>query len=182
MAYTTYEKRCDNTNELVSRQRMGLTMRLGKLVMIVFLIVGQGSYAAERPYYTWVDENGVVNYSQQKPRGIEAKLVSKEHRFGVKVLEEPKRDSVATSPPVVNAENEARAAEEKRAEEEFERTMQEIADTKQVICEQAQRNLEWYTNRGRIRLKGEDGEYRILPDEIKQENIQKFRNKIDENC
>ena len=73
-------------------------------------------------------------------------------------------------------------AEEKRRQEEFEITMKEIAIAKQENCDLAKRNLTSYGNRGRIKLKGEDGEYRILTEEERQENINKFQNDINKNC
>ena len=37
---------------------------------------------AEEDYYTWIDENGVVNYSERNPQGYNAQYVRREARFG----------------------------------------------------------------------------------------------------
>jgi len=60
--------------------------------------------------------------------------------------------------------------------------MTAIAIAKRENCDRAKKNLTNYTNRGRIRLEDDDGEYRILTDEERQENINEFQNGIKENC
>ena len=165
---------------------VNLNMRpifLSRIIITIFLtVLGQGSYATEAPYYTWIDENGVVNFSQQNPTGVDARLITKEHRFGEKIIEKPSDEPVPVPPLVAPPESEDLNAEEKRIQEKFEKTMKEIAIAKRENCDRAKKNLTNYNNRGRIRLQDEDGEYRILTDEERQENINKFQNGIKENC
>lgn len=154
---------------------------LSRIIMTIFLtVLGQGSYATEAPYYTWIDENGVINFSQH-PTGLDAKLITKEHRFGKEIVEKPKTQPVPL--PVVAPKSEDDLnAEEKSTQEDFEKTMKEIAIAKRENCDRAKKNLMNYNNRGRIRLKGEDGEYRILTDQERQEDIKEFQNRMNENC
>lgn len=44
------------------------------------MLAANGTHAAQ-DYYTWIDENGVKNYSQRNPRGYKARRVSKTHKF-----------------------------------------------------------------------------------------------------
>ena len=157
---------------------------LSAIVTTIFLtVLGQGSFATEAPYYTWIDENGVVNFSQQNPTGVDAMLITKERRFGAKIVEKPKTQPVAIPlPDAAPGSEDELNAEEKSTQEEFENTMKEIVIVKRENCDRAKKNLTNYTNRGRIKLKGEDGEYRVLTDEEMQENINKFQDGIDENC
>jgi len=154
---------------------------LSRIIMTIFLtVLGQGSYATEAPYYTWIDENGVINFSQH-PTGLDAKLINKEHRFGKEIVEKPKNQPLPL--PVVAPKSEDDLnAEEKSTQEDFEKTMKEIAIAKRENCDRAKKNLMNYNNRGRIRLKGEDGEYRILTDQERQEDIKEFQNRMNENC
>ena len=156
---------------------------LSKIVIAIFLtVLGQGSYATEAPYYTWIDENGVVNFSNKNPTGADATLITKKRRFGIKIIEKPRNEPAPTPLLVAPSESEDLNAEEKRTQEEFEKTMKEIAIAKRENCDRAKKNLANYSNRGRIRLKGDDGKYRILTDEERRENINKFQNGINENC
>ncbi len=155
----------------------------GIVITIFLTALGQGSYATEAPYYTWIDENGVVNFSQQNPAGVDARLITKKHRFGEKIVEKPKTQPVPIAlPNAAPGSEDDLNAEEKSTQEEFEKTMKEVAIAKRENCDRAKMNLTNYNNRGRIRLQGEDGEYRVLSDEERQENINKFQDGIGENC
>jgi len=154
----------------------------GLVVAFLLTISGHSSFASEAPYYTWVDENGVVNYSQGEPKGVKARLVSRGYRFGERIVEEPV-DQPAPTPPVnIVTNDEDPAAAENQAEADFEETMKEIRRVKLANCEGARASLKRYMNRGRIRLQGADGEYRILSGEERQANIRRFQSDISENC
>ena len=52
---------------------------------LMLLTAGLSATAAEE-YYTWVDENGVVNYAERNPQGYDARHVTpNEARFGRKI-------------------------------------------------------------------------------------------------
>lgn len=152
-------------------------------IAVLFLTAqGHDCFAVEEPYYTWVDENGVVNFAQGQPKGVNAKLISKGYRFGQKVVEGTRVQPVSASLPELVGNEQDAAVTGSQAGADFEKTMQEIKRVKQANCEGARKNLSSYLSRGRIRLQGEDGEYRILPGEERQANIRRFQNDIDENC
>lgn len=154
----------------------------GFVVALFLTAWGQDCFATEASYYTWVDENGVVNYSQGQPKGVNARLVSKGYRFGVKVVEQPTDQPAPAAPPDIVGNDVGPSTEATQAEADFEKTMKEISRVKLANCKGAKRNLARYLNRGRIRLKGEDGQYRILSDEERQQNISRYQKDIDENC
>lgn len=138
-------------------------------------------------YYTWVDENGVVNYSQKAPSGIEAEHVSQSHTFGRRrsqsaprtapppIPDQTAQTAPAESAPVAEGQNEEVAQMEASL-------TAEIQATKRQNCRQARRNLESFQSRGRVRYTGPDGEMQIMSDEDKQARINSFRQQIRDNC
>ena len=49
--------------------------------LALFLMVASKPVSAAE-YYTWVDDDGVTNYSQRDPEGYQAKYITERQRFG----------------------------------------------------------------------------------------------------
>ncbi len=153
------------------------------LTAVLMFAMNGKALGTDAPYYTWVDDNGVVNYSQEKPRGIDAKLVSRKHRFGenfgTRRNSAPKPVTGQTAAPSISGP----VADINR---DAEKTIQEIEAEVQAqraqACQRALDNMQRYSSRGRIRVRGADGEYRIATDEEKQRTIDDIQAQIDENC
>ena len=45
-------------------------------LMSILVLLYASPSNAEDDYYTWIDENGVVNYSEHNPQGLDARFVS----------------------------------------------------------------------------------------------------------
>ena len=148
--------------------------------LILVSLTGSYSAAGDEPYYRWIDENGVVNYSQEKPRGIDSIFFSDEVRFGYR--EQDKPTALPTSPAPPRTDDETSNEIERVKQQEFEETMKAFEEQKKLNCDHARRRMASYTSRGRIRLKGADGEYQTLTGEERQEKIDNFQKDIDENC
>lgn len=129
--------------------------------------------------YRWVDANGVVNYTQLKPEGVEAELVSAD--TGQRASVRPTR-SVPTATPVqtgLNAKQEAMLSDLKAVEAE---RQQEIADIRAANCDEARDVLNRLTSRGRIRVRGDDGEERVMPEDERQNRIDESQRAVAVNC
>ena len=137
--------------------------------------------AAAAEIYRWVDENGVVNYTQQKPRDTEAEAIvtsTGAPRAASESAPAPVPGSPATGEPL-SAEQQKmldglRAAEQARQDE--------IARIKADNCQQSRDVLSRLTLKNRIRVKGPDGEYMIMPEEERQQRISKAQENIALYC
>lgn len=131
--------------------------------------------------YRWVDENGVVNYTQLEPEGVDAELVSAD--TGRRVA----RPRPATQPAAVDRNDEApltakqqdmlsdlQAAERARQEE--------LARVREANCQEARDVLQRLTSRGRIRVVGPDGVERVMPDEERRQRIDDAQRSVAANC
>lgn len=151
--------------------------------LLITFVAFSSSSVAESSYYRWVDENGVVNYSQQAPAGVEAELVSKEHAFGRRRVTPAATPTTPAEPPSASRTEQSQQLTDDDDYQEIEASLQaELAATKRSNCLQARRNLESFQSRGRIRYRDPEGNYQIMSDESKQQKIREFQDQIRANC
>ena len=131
--------------------------------------------------YRWVDENGVVNYTQQKPRDTDAQAITTTSG-APQVAEAP----AAPPPPTSPATGQPLSPEQERMLEGLraaEKTrQQEIAKIKEENCQQSRDVLARLTVKSRIRVRGEDGDYRIMPEDERQTRIAEAQENIALYC
>ena len=132
--------------------------------------------------YRWVDETGVVNYTQLKPEGVNAELVSAD--TGRRVSDAAPTQATA---PANDRNDEQQLTEDQqrmladlRAAEA--QRQQEISKVREANCQQARDVLGRLTSRGRIRVTGDDGVERVMPEEERQERISEAQRSVAANC
>jgi hypothetical protein len=129
----------------------------------------------ESEYYTWVDKNGVTNYAE-KPTESDARLVTSSHRFGYPT---PGQDT-ESAPPDSGLSNEVdpdKLIAGEKAEMEA-----AVAETKNFNCNIGKKNLARLQTYGRVKIKGDDGNYRIMTPVEMDEKKEESRDLIKENC
>jgi hypothetical protein len=128
--------------------------------------------------YRWVDDNGVVNYTQQKPRHVDAELVSSKHGSAeAPPAARPKPETPAQ--PELD-EKQQRLLQELQAAEATRR--QEVAEARADNCLRARNLLERLTTKSRIKVRGDDGQVKVLPEEERQQRIAEAQQGIAVNC
>ncbi len=135
---------------------------------------------AEDSYYIWVDENGVTNYARQSPKGYESTYVSKSRRFGQ--VNRPREKTKSPEAPAGSATAKPEVNPEIEIQEERADIQEQIARIRASNCDIGKRNLAKLESYARIRVKGDDGEERVLTEEEKQARTAKARKTISENC
>ena len=152
------------------------------LVALLILLFSATSNAAE--YYTWVDENGVVNYAEHNPQGYSAQHVSASQRFGY--AGDAQNNPSETPPQVEDAASDPDQLDDKAIDaqiaDEKARIDKEIASAKKSNCAIGKRNLAQLQAYARIKVKDDDGTERLLTDSEKNTRISKAKQTISENC
>lgn len=131
--------------------------------------------AAAAKVYKWVDDEGVTHYTEQAPADKEYEIVS-----------------TSGAPPSGAAKakkqlEEARAARDEKATKDLDfAEQQKIRDEEARIrkenCENAKANLKTMQEHARIRILGDDGEFRYLSEEEKQQQEDRAKQIISDNC
>jgi hypothetical protein len=137
--------------------------------------------------YRWVDDNGIVNYAERKPRGVPDERI-------VRVASENKRGSTTRpSTPSSNAGLTPQTQDQPELnpqQQDMLRGLQQaevdrqaqVAQIKQDNCERSRRVLANLTAKDRIRVRSETGIERVLPEDERQEKIAAAQRGIVENC
>jgi hypothetical protein len=129
----------------------------------------------ESEYYTWVDKNGVTNYAE-KPTESDAHLVTRSHRFGYPTPEQETESTPANSGLSNEVDPDKLIAGEKAEMEAA------VAETKNFNCNIGKKNLARLETYGRVKIKGEDGTFRIMGTDEKDAKKEESRALIRENC
>lgn len=163
--------------------RSSLLIRLIRIIAPLFIIwylPCQTINAADDSYYTWIDENGVTNFAQKDPKEYVSTHITGNQRFG--------RLNAPKSPKKTKQQESSAAAAEQEVDpdleiqSEREDVKKEIAKIRASNCSIGKRNLAKLEAYARIRIRGKDGEERVITEEEKQDRTAKARTTITENC
>ena len=124
--------------------------------------------------YKWVNEDGVVTYSQTPPPGIEAERVNV--RGSNKPTGPSSKEKLDQLRQRMADSVEDRALEKKKLDEEKSKLAIQSKN-----CEAARSNLQKLNGLGN-RLYKKDGEYKRLTEEERQSLMQEAREQIKSNC
>ncbi len=145
--------------------------------LVFALLMAQALQAAT---YRWVDDDGVVNYSERKPQGVP------EERIAVVALRSAPSSAPADPAPVETPSPDELTPDQRDmlAELEAQETERQatIAQIRQENCQKSRDMLERLTVRSRIRVTMPDGTQRALPEEERQERIEQAQMGIVRNC
>lgn len=162
---------------------MGKLETTAGLIGLLVLMFCQ-STLAEAEYYTWIDENGVVNYAERNPQGYEAQFVTSGQRFGLRntLQSTPETEPETTDTPAVTIEDEDEVDIDVQISRERQRIDKEIAKAKRSNCNIGKLNLAQLENYNRIKVTDDSGAIRVLSGEEKASRISRARETIRENC
>ena len=158
-------------------------------VMVLLTLLPTLGTAAE--IYRWVDENGVVNFTQQVPRGVDAELVGKTSRQPrARVAEDAVTPPAASGSQTSELTTAGGSDELSPAQQQLlddlkvqEANRQaELVQAKATNCERARQVLTNLTKIGRVRVVAQDGTQSVMPEEERQRRISEAQESIAVNC
>lgn len=160
--------------------------------LVLFLLMGiTGSVLAEE-VYRWVDADGVVNFTQQRPREVTAEQISTRtsgYHTGNNIAQNTAASGTQPqSFPATAATDEANTMDAAQREmleglraEEARRQIEQ-ASARDANCEKSRGVLARLTGSPRIRVRGTDGVERMMPEEERQERIDDAQTGVANYC
>lgn len=147
---------------------------MNRITLLLLTTVALASQSVSAGMYKWRDESGQIHYTQTPPpAGTDTREI------------EPEKPPPNAGQPNQRLQQEMEAYEDRRMERKesdaSEARKEREAQTRRQNCEISQQSLTQLTSRGRVKLK-EGDEYRILPEEERQELIREARENIDRYC
>lgn len=151
---------------------------------------------AQADVYRWVAEDGTVNYGEREPRGREFTVISRngaETKGSTKAptsAEEktPANPSQAAASPADAASGENQSLSDKqqamleRMKADEAKRLENLAEIRKSNCDSSKQLLTKMQTRGRIRVRGDDGEESAMTDQARSEEIRKAQESIAANC
>jgi hypothetical protein len=133
---------------------------------VSFMLAANLTLAAPEKVYKWADEKGLIHYSERPPLGTDTEVLKPE---------------VGHSEPVnYGSPSDNKSKEGKKVDKQPNGDKGALKDPER--CDSARKNLETLKTYARIKIKGDDGEYRFLtPDEQQQKNDEASK-AIEESC
>lgn len=125
--------------------------------------------------YKWVDEEGITHYGERAPADKDYSMVK---TYG----------EVPSGAEEAKQRLEQQRAEKKMADEkgldyaEQKKIADQQAKVRAENCKGAKNNLKTIQENARVRILGDDGEFRYLSEEERQQQIDTAKEMITENC
>jgi hypothetical protein len=145
---------------------MRTTRTLALVIVAVPLLLGAD-------VYRWVDKDGVVNYTQRKPEGVEsARLQAASGPRGA-------TGTADQSPPPAGPGQQVAPSHSALPGEP---SPAAVARHRADGCQSARTVLEQFTSRGRVRVREADGTERLLTEDERQERIAHAQRAVTDHC
>ncbi|MEH6357580.1 MAG: DUF4124 domain-containing protein [Pseudomonadales bacterium] len=144
------------------------------LLSVPLLLIALASSAHASEVFKWVDEEGVTHYGERAPKDNDYSLIKTygEVPGGEEAkqrLEQQRADKKSGDAKSVDY------AEQKKASDDQ-------AKVRAENCKGAQNNLKTIQENARVRTLGDDGEFRYLSEEERQNQITTAKEMITANC
>jgi hypothetical protein len=151
-------------------------------IQLIVLALGcTAAFASE--VYSWVDENGVTNYSERRPPGQEetTPVTTQDTRFGYQPREADTAETATetttdTAPAGDTVDPDKLIAEEKAKYEA------ELAEERRYNCNLGKQNLARLETYARMRVRDENGSERFLTPEEMDQKKKESREAIKFHC
>ena len=135
--------------------------------------------------YRWTDATGVVNYTQQKPQGVNAQLISSRGQVRRSQAPEPAPAPAAATRTTLTTQADLNPEQQKIMDElqaaEAERK-QAYEAAKKDNCERSRSVLKRLSEVGRVRVMDDKGEVTIIGEDERQDRISAAQRGVAENC
>jgi len=150
----------------------------GYLLSVLLITAIFSPLAVTAGIYKWTDENGNVHYGGQRPADATSE------RMKIKTGETPYSDETAAKDKKDKAKlKPGEKKEEKKAETAKPPEPPKISKKeKKRRCSEARQNLATIENRGRVRVKTEDGGSRHLTPKERDKRVATERKEVSKNC
>jgi len=146
-----------------------------ELLSIPLLAIALAASAQASEVFKWVDDEGVTHYEERAPANKDYSLI--------KTYGEVPSDAAAAKQRLEQQRADKKAADEKGVGyAEQKQAADAQAKVRAENCKGARNNLKTIQENARVRILGDDGEFRYLSEEERQSQIDTAKEMISANC
>ena len=147
---------------------------LKKLAIAVLVVASASALAAKNGYYRWIDDNGQPHFTQKPPLDRPSRFIGTSRGYSSDDVDPP---YPATIPP-----KRADSGTDQDSDKDEPKQFEVMPDKDPERCEQARKALDSFSRGQRVRVKDDDGEYRVLDNEEQAEQKARAQEAIDIYC
>jgi len=162
-------------NQLTSNPLIINKMRALLITSIFVIPLSFSSNLQAGKFYKWVDENGATHYTETPPANSESTTIRTQGKDPKNAEQAKAKLSKQRESLTEDIANRVKAGEEASLNAKN-------SEVKKNNCKTARGNLKVLQEHGRIKQKNKEGEYSLLPEEKRQERVQKAKDRIKEFC
>lgn len=145
-------------------------------ILIVLFISSMFPGLVQSAVYKWVDDEGKVHYSQQRPVEHQSKKVHV-------ATEPPKNTSTYKRPSLKTKDDKSAEGNQDKGNENGTQSQPSMsAKEKQQACDRARKVLGTLNSSGRVRQRDEEGNVTYLTEEEKQQRIKREQKRVNTYC
>ncbi|WP_372747948.1 DUF4124 domain-containing protein [Litorivivens sp.] len=148
---------------------------LKRLALALLIIVAGSAVTAKTGYYRWVDDNGQPHFTQKPPLDRPSTFIPTGRGYSDDSVNPP-------YPPKVPAKRADSGTEPAPEKPEKNKEFEVLPDKDPARCEQARKALQNFSRGQRVRVKDDNGEYRVLDSEEQSEQMKKAQEAVDIYC
>jgi len=159
---------------------------------LVFLFTLVPALASAADIYRYVDKDGVVTYTEQLPYGVKGERVATQSTGPSQTVRnldgsEPAPGDVTAAPATPAANDKMKLSKQQQSmlqelKAADDARKQELAKIRDANCERSKDVLQRLQARGRIRVKDDSGEERIIGEDEREQRIQEAQDGVTTNC
>ena len=152
---------------------------MNRVLQLLLTLIALPLLMGADTYWRWVDGNGVVNFTQQKPKGVYAEPI--------RMTKSGKNAPVAVSAPAKQPTDGPHLSKEQQAMLDQLRAAEtarqaEVEKIRVANCDKSQRVLSRLTQKARIRVRSDDGTERAMDEDERQRRISEAQQGVATNC
>ncbi|WHI48784.1 DUF4124 domain-containing protein [Microbulbifer sp. JMSA004] len=153
-------------------------------ILLALLIAVTAITAQADGIYKWVDENGVVHFGEQPPENTQVDVIKKPRSERYKKWEAEQKAASPREPAELSKRTVAKQPEKQPdvRQQEQEKVTQMQAALRARRCESARKSLNSLTANSRVREVDQNGNYRRLGEDERQQRIATAQQRIRDNC
>jgi len=145
------------------------------LLSIPLLAIALTTSVHASEVFKWVDDDGVTHYGERAPKDKDYSMI--------KTYGEVPSGAEEAKQRLEQQRTDKKAGDKKKIDyAEQKKTADQQAMIRAENCKGAQNNLKTIQENARVRLLGEDGEFRYLSEEERQNQINNAKEMITANC
>ena len=139
------------------------------IITLLFIFISCSALSASKSLYKWKDKNGVTQFGERPPAGVEYEVIK---------MRGGKGGSGAAAAPSITSKTSSKEDSDPKMKEQIDKANNYMKES----CKIAKLNLDTLNNSARISIDDGEGGSRVLSDEERKQKLEQTQKQIKRFC